>query len=74
MADTRATTILPPDIMRYGRVGFLFPFVEIASLDVPDAGHFVTNSLEILTGASANDGYHKRDDLDNGETTFTRDG
>ena len=46
-------------------------------LDVPDAGYFLTKNLPlgaILIGASVNNGYHKRDDLNSDDTTFTKDG
>ena len=72
------TAILPPNIMQYGSVGLPFPSVEIKFLDVPEAGYLATNNPpqgEILVrGASVTSGYYKRDDLNNDETIFTKDG
>jgi long-chain acyl-CoA synthetase len=72
------TAILTPNIMQYGCVGLPFASVEIKFLDVPEAGYFATNNPpqgEILVrGASVASGYYKRDDLNNDETIFTKDG
>ncbi|KAI9455375.1 long-chain-fatty-acid-CoA-ligase [Russula earlei] len=71
-------TVLPPDIMRYGCVGLPSPSVEIKLRDVPDAGYFSTNDVPqgevLLRGPSVTSGYYKRDDLNNDETIFTKDG
>jgi len=71
-------TILPPDFMRYGCVGLPSPSIEIKFLDVPDAGYLATNDPPqgeiLLRGPSVTSGYYKRDDLNNDETIFTKDG
>ncbi|KAF8486866.1 long-chain-fatty-acid-CoA-ligase [Russula ochroleuca] len=72
------TAILPPDIMQYGCVGLPFPSVEIKFLDVPEAGYFSTNNPPqgeiLIRGATVTSGYYKREDLNNDETIFTKDG
>jgi long-chain acyl-CoA synthetase len=64
--------------MQYGCVGLPFPSVEIKLLDVPEAGYLAANNPpqgEILVrGSSVTSGYYKRDDLNNDETIFTKDG
>ncbi|KAH8988981.1 long-chain-fatty-acid-CoA-ligase [Lactarius hatsudake] len=71
-------SILPPDMMRYGCVGLPSPSIEIKFLDVPDAGYLATNNPPqgeiLLRGPSVTGGYYKRDDLNNSEDTFTKDG
>ncbi|KAH9957523.1 acetyl-CoA synthetase-like protein [Russula dissimulans] len=71
-------TVLPPDFMRYGCVGLPSPSIEIKFLDVPEAGYFSTNDPPqgevLLRGPSVTSGYYKRDDLNNDETIFTKDG
>ncbi|KAI0252289.1 long-chain-fatty-acid-CoA-ligase [Lactifluus subvellereus] len=71
-------TILPPDVMQYSCVGLPSPSVEIKFLDVPEAGYFSTNNPPqgeiLLRGPSVTSGYYKRDDLNNDETIFTKDG
>ena len=79
MTETSAMcAVLPPDIMQYGTVGLPAPSVEIKFLDVPEAGYLSTNNPpqgEILVrGPSVISGYFKRDDLNNDETIFTKDG
>lgn len=70
--------ILPPEYMQYGSVGLPVPSVEIKLLDVPEAGYRSTNSIPqgevLLRGPSVIKGYYKRDDLNNDETIFTKDG
>ena len=72
------SAIIPPEIMQYGPVGLPFPSVEIKFLDVPEAGYFATNDPPqgeiLLRGASVISEYYKRDDLNNDETIFTKDG
>src|SRR5258708_39652788 len=71
-------SILPPDTMRYGCVGLPSPSIEIKLLDVPDAGYRSTDNPPrgeiLLRGPSVTGGYYKRDDLNNDETIFTKDG
>jgi long-chain acyl-CoA synthetase len=71
-------TILPPDIMQYGCVGLPSPSIEIKFLDVPEVGYHSTNTLPqgeiLLRGPSVTGGYYKRDDLNNDEANFTKDG
>jgi long-chain acyl-CoA synthetase len=71
-------TILPPDIMQYGTVGLPAPSIEIKFLDVPEAGYLSTNDPPqgevLLRGPSVTKGYYKRDDLNNDESIFTKDG
>lgn len=70
--------ILPPEFMQYGSVGIPVPSVEIKLKDVPDAGYLSTNNVPqgevLLRGPSVIKGYYKRDDLNNDETIFTKDG
>ncbi len=70
--------ILPPEFMQYNTVGLPLPSVEIKLLDVPEAGYRSTNELPqgevLIRGASVIKGYYKRDDLNNDETIFTKDG
>lgn len=70
--------ILPPEFMQYGSVGAPVPSVEIKLLDVPEAGYFSTNKQPqgevLIRGPSVIKGYYKRDDLNNDETIFTKDG
>jgi long-chain acyl-CoA synthetase len=79
MTETSAMcAILPPDIMQYGTVGLPSPSVEIKFLDVPEAGYLSTNDPPqgevLIRGPSVTSGYYKRDDLNNDETIFTKDG
>jgi long-chain acyl-CoA synthetase len=71
-------SILPPDIMRYSCVGLPSPSIEIKFLDVVDAGYRSTDNPPrgeiLLRGPSVTAGYYKRDDLNNDETIFTKDG
>lgn len=71
-------SILPPDTVRYGCVGLPSPSIEIKLLDVPDAGYRSTDNPPrgeiLLRGPSVTSGYYKRDDLNNDETIFTKDG
>jgi len=70
--------ILPPEFMQYGSVGLPVPSVEIKLRDVSDAGYLSTNTPPqgevLLRGPSVIKGYYKRDDLNNDETIFTKDG
>ncbi|KAI5121463.1 hypothetical protein M0805_003920 [Coniferiporia weirii] len=70
--------ILPPEFMQYGSVGAPVPSVEIKLLDVTEAGYYSTNERPqgevLLRGPSVIKGYYKRDDLNNDESIFTKDG
>ena len=70
--------VLPPECFTYGSVGLIMPSVEIKLKDVPDAGYFSTNSPPqgevLIRGPSVISGYYKRDDLNNDENIFTKDG
>lgn len=72
------SAILPPEFMQYGSVGAIVPSVEIKLLDVPEAGYKATNDPPqgevLLRGPSVIKGYYKRDDLNNDESIFTKDG
>lgn len=64
--------------MQYGVVGLPMPSIEIKLLDVPEAGYLSTNELPqgevCIRGPSVTQGYYKRDDLNNDEAIFTKDG
>ncbi|KAJ8586849.1 acetyl-CoA synthetase-like protein [Rhizopogon salebrosus TDB-379] len=70
--------ILPPELMQYRSVGLPVPSVEIKLLDVPEAGYKSTNSPPqgevCIRGPSVTKGYYKRDDLNNDESIFTKNG
>ena len=70
--------ILPPELLRFGTVGLPVPSIEVKLIDVPEAGYFSTNKLPqgevLIRGPSVIKGYYKRDDLNNDETIFTKDG
>lgn len=70
--------ILPPELMQYGTVGLPGAGVEIKFLDSPEAGYLSTNNPPqgevCIRGPSVIKGYYKRDDLNNDETIFTKDG
>ncbi|KAF8256833.1 hypothetical protein EI94DRAFT_1848697 [Lactarius quietus] len=71
-------SILPPEMLRYNTVGLPSPSIEIKLLDVPEARYLSTNNPPsgevLLCGPPVIDGYYKRDDLNNDETIFTKDG
>ncbi|KAF9257898.1 long-chain-fatty-acid-CoA-ligase [Marasmius fiardii PR-910] len=73
--------IMPPELMvggKYGSVGLPVPSTEIKLLDVPEAGYTSSNNPPqgevCIRGPSVSKGYFKRDDLNNDETIFTKDG
>ncbi|KAI8996286.1 long-chain-fatty-acid-CoA-ligase [Trametes punicea] len=70
--------ILPPEFMQYNAVGLPLPSIEIKLLDVPEANYKSTNNPPqgevCIRGPSVTKGYFKRDDLNNDETIFTKDG
>ncbi|KAG2039421.1 long-chain-fatty-acid-CoA-ligase [Suillus americanus] len=70
--------ILPPELMQYRSVGLPVPSAEIKFLDVPEAGYKSTNNPPqgevCIRGPSVTKGYYKRDDLNNDESIFTKDG
>ncbi|KAI0263286.1 long-chain-fatty-acid-CoA-ligase [Gloeopeniophorella convolvens] len=71
-------SITPPEVQQYGPVGLPSPSIEIKLLDVPEAGYFATGNPPqgevLLRGPSVTSGYYKRDDLNNDESIFTKDG
>ncbi|KAI0772378.1 long-chain-fatty-acid-CoA-ligase [Trametes elegans] len=70
--------ILPPEFMQYNTVGLPVPSIEIKLLDVVEAGYKSTNDPPqgevCIRGPSVTKGYFKRDDLNNDENIFTKDG
>jgi len=70
--------ILPPEMMQYGAVGLPVPSIEVKLLDVVETGYLSTNNPPqgevCIRGPSVTKGYFKRDDLNNDETIFTKDG
>jgi long-chain acyl-CoA synthetase len=70
--------ILPPELMQYGSVGLPVPCIEVKLLDVPDAGYSSSNNPPqgevCIRGPAVTKGYFKRDDLNNDENIFTKDG
>ncbi|KAI0944757.1 hypothetical protein AcW1_002390 [Taiwanofungus camphoratus] len=70
--------ITPPEYSRLGAVGLPVPSIEIKLKDVPEANYLSTNNPpqgEVLVrGPSLIQGYFKRDDLNNDDTIFTKDG
>ncbi|CDO68066.1 hypothetical protein BN946_scf184347.g3 [Trametes cinnabarina] len=70
--------IMPPEFMQYNTVGLPLPSIEIKLLDVPEAGYKSTNDPQqgevCIRGPSVTKGYYKRDDLNNDENIFTKDG
>ncbi|TBU40745.1 long-chain-fatty-acid-CoA-ligase [Dichomitus squalens] len=70
--------VMPPEFMRYNAVGLPMPSIEIKLLDVPEAGYKSTDNPPrgevCIRGPSVTKGYYKRDDLNNDETIFTKDG
>jgi long-chain acyl-CoA synthetase len=70
--------VLPPELMQYGCVGLPMPSIEVKLIDVPDAGYSTKGKPSqgevCIRGPSVIKGYYKRDDLNNDETIFTKDG
>ncbi|KZS88747.1 acetyl-CoA synthetase-like protein [Sistotremastrum niveocremeum HHB9708] len=70
--------ILSPEHFEYGTAGAPVGSIEIKLLDVPDAGYFATNKTPqgeiLIRGPSVTSGYFKRDDLNQDESIFTKDG
>jgi len=70
--------ICPPEITRLGSVGLPMASTELKLRDVADAGYFSTNDPPqgevCIRGPSVISGYYKRDDLNNDESIFTKDG
>ena len=70
--------VLPPELMQYSSVGLPMPCIEIKLIDVPEAGYKATadppQGEVCIRGPAVTKGYYKRDDLNNDETIFTKDG
>ncbi|EIN05194.1 acetyl-CoA synthetase-like protein [Punctularia strigosozonata HHB-11173 SS5] len=70
--------ILPPELMQYGSVGLPVPAIEIKLLDVKEAGYDAQGNPPqgevCIRGPAVTKGYYKRDDLNNDESIFTKDG
>lgn len=70
--------ITPPEFFKCGIVGLPPPSIEVKFIDVPEAGYLSTNNPPqgevAIRGPSVIKGYYKRDDLNNDETIFTKDG
>ncbi|KAG8969043.1 long-chain fatty acid-CoA ligase [Tulasnella sp. 419] len=72
------SAILPPEHFSYGPVGVPVPSMEIKLIDAPEANYLTTNDPQqgeiLIRGPSLCKGYFKRDDLNNDENIFTKDG
>ena len=70
--------VLPPELMQYGSVGLPMPCIEIKLIDVPEAGYKAAadppQGEVCIRGPAVTKRYYKRDDLNNDETIFTKDG
>ncbi|KAF9812784.1 hypothetical protein IEO21_05987 [Rhodonia placenta] len=70
--------VFPPEYTRLGSVGLPMPSIEIKLKDVPEANYLSTNDPpqgEVwIRGNSVIKGYFKRDDLNNDESIFAKDG
>jgi long-chain acyl-CoA synthetase len=70
--------IQPPEITKFGAVGFPVPSIEIKFLDVPEAGYLSSNDPPqgevCIRGNSVIKEYYKRPDLNSDESIFTKDG
>jgi long-chain acyl-CoA synthetase len=70
--------ILPPEMLQWGAVGLPMPSIEVKLRDVVETGYLSSNKPPqgevCIRGPSVTKGYFKRDDLNNDETIFTKDG
>jgi len=70
--------ILPPEMLQWGAVGLPMPSIEVKLRDVVETGYLSSNDTPqgevCIRGPSVTKGYFKRDDLNNDETIFTKDG
>jgi len=70
--------VLTPEQFQYGSAGVPMPSMEIKLVDVKEAGYLTSGTPQRgevwLRGASVTQGYFKRDDLNNDESIFTKDG
>ena len=72
------SAICPPEVSRLGAVGLPCPSIELKLKDIDEAGYLSTNDPPqgevCVRGPSLIQGYYKRDDLNNDESIFTKDG
>lgn len=70
--------VLTPEQFQYGAAGVPMPSMEVKLVDVKEAGYLTSATPQRgeiwLRGASVTRGYFKRDDLNNDESIFTKDG
>lgn len=70
--------VLTPEQFQYGSAGVPMPSMEVKLVDVKEAGYLTSGTPQRgevwLRGASVTHGYFKRDDLNNDESIFTKDG
>lgn len=71
-------TVLTPEQFQYGASGVPVPSMEVKLVDVKEAGYLTSETPQRgeiwLKGPSVTSGYFKRDDLNNDESIFTKDG
>ena len=70
--------VLTPEQFQYGSAGVPMPSMEVKLVDVKEAGYLTSGTPQRgevwLRGPSVAQGYFKRDDLNNDESIFTKDG
>ncbi|KAF8310736.1 acetyl-CoA synthetase-like protein [Clavulina sp. PMI_390] len=70
--------VLTPEQFQWGAAGVPVPSMQVKLIDVKEAGYISTGNPPrgeiLLQGPSVTQGYFKRDDLNNDESIFTKDG
>lgn len=70
--------VLTPEQFQYTVSGVPVPSMEVKLVDVKEAGYLTSENPQRgeiwLRGPSLTQGYFKRDDLNNDESIFTKDG